>query len=206
MRVLRRVGAGLWAAAGLLVGHELAYRFLYLDAEERAHALAHSGHGWTALLGPLVALFVAGATAATVAQALYTRSASSTRRRIVAFAVQVSFQLGAFMLLEVGERVAHGWSIEQLQHDLFGHHGIVLLAVGAVIQIICALGAAMLAAGIEAIVEAVRKRTQGAPTGLNGFAPVHVILYSRTSMSVRGRAPPVDGWAGQFPVVAVFNP
>lgn len=190
MRALRTIGAGLWAAAGLFVGHDLGYRILYRDGAARAHALEHSGHGWTNLLGPLVVIFLAGAAATTVIGAVRQDAGRKHRGRFTAFSIQAGFQLGAFMLLEVGERLAHGWSLDQLQHELFAHHGPTLLVVGIVVQLLCAAGAALLAAGLEALAARRSERPAIPDTASIGFTPLATRCDSWCGHATRGRAPP----------------
>ncbi len=110
-----RIGA-TWAlvvpllVAGLLCGHELAYRIALPDVEERAHELAASGHGYlhyapAFLVGTLAALVVA-----------FARSVANAKRRRPTATISpwlyVALATGGFAVQEAAERFAHASDVD----------------------------------------------------------------------------------------------
>lgn len=190
MGKLRWFSAGLWAAAGVFVGHDIAYRLVYPDAHQRAHALTGSGHGWLSVLLPLTVLFGAGAVASTIIRAWSSSNEGHHYRRVRPLAIQSAFQLLTFLLLEVGERLVHAGSLSGLQHELSDHGGWKLLAIGALVQLFCALGAALLASGIESVVASLREPKVHTGCSAHGFTPTDGRPVSTVYRAHRGRAPP----------------
>lgn len=191
--IRRRVGAGLWASAGLLAGHELTYRLVYSDAQARDHALEHSGHGWTSLATPLLIVFIAGAVAATIIDARRSHSAHHAPNRRSALAIQAGFQVGAFLLVETAERLVHSGSLDQLYHDLLNHNGLLIMALGAAVQLLCAAAAGLLTSGIKALVRRSRNRyTTTADTVYTG-KPTSTVFSLWCGFTRLGRAPPLEG-------------
>jgi hypothetical protein len=146
VRTFRVAASIFWAVAALLVGHEVAYRFAFTDAEVRAHALEHSGHGWLGLVLPVSVMALA---AGLVASVLVGRAGAVTRRR--AFTAHVVVQVGAFLALEVGERLLTGHGARAVAAELTSWSGLRLLAVGVLAQVLCAFVVSVLARGAETI-------------------------------------------------------
>lgn len=126
-----------WATIGLLVGHVAAYDVVYPDAHVHATALEASGHGWLVAMGPtLVISFLAVIAAALV-------GARSQGARVARFRTLAVVQAGAFVAIEVGERLATGRSPMDVGHELVDHGFWLILVTGVVCQVITAwLGSA----------------------------------------------------------------
>jgi hypothetical protein len=119
-------------AGGVLAGHWLTYLIVRPDHHDRAALLAATGHGYlgavveVAWLVALVA--IAGAFLSGLARSDATPSLRSVALRLAAF------QLGAFVMLEIGERAVAG-SFEGL---------LAVALMGAAVQLVVAAASAWL--------------------------------------------------------------
>ncbi|MFM8531052.1 MAG: hypothetical protein ACKOD2_15530 [Ilumatobacteraceae bacterium] len=194
MRGLRPLTTGLWSASALLVGHQLTYWAVYPDSEQRAAVLHHTGHGWTHALWPAVALFVVSAVVATTLDARGDR-----RGRSGAFAVHASAQVMTYLAIELTERGLHAGSWSGLRCEVMSHHTWIVLVAGAAIQLLCAVGAALLARVVERLARCRREPEIARPARVDlvgdRFAPLLV------PVDLRPRGPPAFG----FPLAALTN-
>src|SRR6266508_3519873 len=110
-------------AAGLLAGHALAYRLAIPDGDVRAHALAHSGHGYLAYAPAALAVCL---TLVLAALALRARAAfrGESRPRSAPPAIVAMLPPAAFVLQEYLERVVHSghlaWTVALAPTFLLG--------------------------------------------------------------------------------------
>jgi hypothetical protein len=137
-RHLRDFPTFAFAFVGLFVGHLLSYVIAIPDTARRAIVLAHSGHAYLHLAGD-VAVILGFAAAVTVGlRAVTTRDAphrSSTARLALRLG---ALQAGAFIAMELGERLVSGTGFG----ELFADH---LFGIGIVVQLgIAAIGAFLL--------------------------------------------------------------
>jgi hypothetical protein len=175
-----------WAVIGLLVGHVAAYDLVYPDAHVHATALESSGHGWLIALGPTLGIaFLAVVLAAVV-------GARSGRPRVARFRTLALVQVGAFLVMEVGERLVTGMSPVAIGHELLDHGLWLVLATGILVQLLTAwLGSAAshhLAAATSQTRLDVRQRRGRAPLVA---IPSVVVAARRPGSLRRSRAPPV---------------
>jgi hypothetical protein len=125
------------AAAGLVLGHALAYLIAIPDPHQRAFALQRAGHGYLpALDQAAMMLAIAGVAAVVVRAFSRTRQTGSERLGRVA-ALLVVVQTSAFACQEVLERLVSGAPLGELAHD----H---VLVIGVIVQVVVAT----LAAGV----------------------------------------------------------
>ncbi|HEV8572173.1 MAG TPA: hypothetical protein VGR49_03860 [Actinomycetota bacterium] len=133
---------GPLAFAGAVAGHALAYTASHPEIHERTAALLVTGHG---SFGRLVAGAAAAGLAALVVLALRAR-----RREAIQFswlvARLVPLQLAIFTSLELAER---GFDAQRT----FGDPAVL---AGLVAQVLVALGAALLARGVERVARSIR--------------------------------------------------
>jgi hypothetical protein len=127
---------------GLLVGHQLAYAFVFRDPRVLAHALADTGHTWLALLP----IFGGLALAISLVQTINTRDDSSSFRHRAAALIVV--QLVAYVAIEIVERLAHGALPSDLFAEIASRQGALLFFVGLLMQVATALGVVLLSRGI----------------------------------------------------------
>jgi hypothetical protein len=184
VKLLRVVSSGLWAVAALLLGHELAYRVVFTDAETRAHALEHTGHGWTGLLLPA---FVVAAVAGLVTSFLLGRRAAPRARR--AFAWYLPAQILAYVGVEFGERVLAGHQGSVLA-DMFTGSGLRLLMVGLAAQVLAALLLSLLARTAETVGAAFHPRRRVADAPQSFQVPVQPMFVRNIWSALRSRGPP----------------
>ncbi len=127
-----------WAVVGLLIGHVAAYDLVYPDGHVHAAVLAASGHGWTWLLEPSL---IIGLLVAIMAGFLGARG--SHRRREVRFRVLAVIQVGAFLGIELLERLGNGLTAADIAHELTDHGLWLVLLIGIGAQLLTAwLGSA----------------------------------------------------------------
>jgi hypothetical protein len=173
-----------WAVIGLLVGHVAAYDLVLPDAHVHDAALAESGHAWLGLLEPsllaAVALVVVGCLLA----------ARTDRPRAVRFHRLVVVQVGAFVAVELAERLLAGYSAADLTHALVDHGLWLILVVGTVAQVISAWLGSAASRGLAAATTMAGQpphRTRRAPLiALGDASPAP----SRPVAHRRSRAPP----------------
>lgn len=130
-------------AAGVLIGHWMAYLLAFPDAAVRAEVLAHAGHGYWSLAVKGVVVLAAAGVAAVLVRAFWERGAAEAHITFLegwsALAARLAcLQMGGFLVLEVSERAVAGMG----GRSLFGGS---VLAVGLALQVLLAgLGALVL--------------------------------------------------------------
>lgn len=184
--VLRHLCLGLLVLGGLALGHDLAFGLAAGTASDHAHLLAVTGHGaWTPTR-----------TTATVLVMLLVVLGAPPRRRVAPPCLVGSYarvvvrltllQTGAFIALEMGERLAHGTAIADLAHDP------VLLA-GTLVQLgVGLLGGLLLVAAVRGLTSLPRPLRPCRPDG-SWPAPAHTAHPLRArplAGDVDARAPP----------------
>jgi hypothetical protein len=135
---LRELPTFAFAFVGLIVGHLLSYLLAIPDPARRALVLAHSGHAYLHLAGDVAVILAFAAIVAVGLRAVNGRDEadpSSTARLVWRLS---ALQAGAFIAMELGERLASGGSFGELFNSpLFG--------IGIVVQLgIAAIGAVLL--------------------------------------------------------------
>jgi hypothetical protein len=141
-RTSRALLLGPLAFAGAVTGHVLGYLVSHPEAHERSAALLSAGHG---SFGRLVTGAAAAGAAALVVLAVRAGRREAIRFRWLA-ARLVPLQIAIFALLELAER---GFDPQRT----FGDPAVF---VGLAAQILVALGAALLARGVEDVVRSFR--------------------------------------------------
>lgn len=142
MQRIAFVGLG---AVGLFVGHALNYALVVPDAAHRHVVLAASGHGY---LGPL-AWIVAAVGCAAAGAGIATGYRGRPTRGMGGLALRLSIlQACAFIVLEVGERLAAGAPIGDLDGPL--------VWVGLLAQVVVAIVGAIVLAGLRRVGHALR--------------------------------------------------
>ena len=122
------------AAAGLVLGHALAYLIAIPDPHQRVFALQRTGHAYLPALDQAVLMLVVAGMAAVVVRAL-AHSGDRTERFGRLARVLVVAQTCAFAAQEVLERLVSGAPVGGLAHD----H---ILVTGIAVQIVVAIVAA----------------------------------------------------------------
>jgi hypothetical protein len=176
-----------WAVIGLLVGHVAAYDLVFPDGHVHDAALAASGHAWLGMLEPSL-LLAMGFVAIGAALA-----ASDGQPRDVRFRRLAVIQVGAFMVMELGERILAGYSAPDLSHALVDHGLWLILVVGIVTQVITAWFGSAMSRGIASATT--RSRPRLPRRSRHGSAPIlrDVPFASLPHGHRRDRAPPT--WA-----------
>lgn len=121
-----------WAIVGLLIGHIVAYDLVYPDGHVHAQVLAATGHGWLSLVEPSIVLACLLALVAGFA------GSRNGIRREARFRVLAGIQIGAFLGMELLERVGSGLSFGDIGHELVGHGLWLVLLIGIVAQLVTA--------------------------------------------------------------------
>jgi hypothetical protein len=178
-----------FVAAGLVVGHFLSYLIAIPDPARRARVLAHTGHAYLHLAGDIAVILGFAAVVTAGLQALNRRDAgarSSTRH--LAWRLG-ALQAGAFITMELGERItSHG-----ALGELFTDH---LLGIGVIVQLgVAAIGALLLRwIGRAAVrmADALASRPRRRPASFH-WAPRTSTPRSRLAFAgtVSARAPPL---------------
>ncbi len=116
-----------WAIVGLLIGHVAAYDLVYPDGHVHAQVLDATGHQWLWLLEPSLVL---GVLIAAIAGLVGSRSGHP---REIRFRWLAGIQIGAFLGIELLERLGHGTTLPDIAHE-FTDHGlwlVLLIGIGA---------------------------------------------------------------------------
>lgn len=150
---LRALTTAAWVSISVLAAHLAAYRLTYEDPHARAHALASSGHDWTAYLPVLLAAAVLGAVLGTISAALTTRATRNGHKpsRMRELSVLGTGGTLAYAIVEIGERALHHGSIDGVIHDLAGG-GYTTLLVGILVILATAPLLLLARRGIESLV------------------------------------------------------
>jgi hypothetical protein len=177
----RNLLLGPLAFAGAIAGHSLGYLVSHPGAHERSAALIGTGHGsFGRLTAVAVATGVGGLVALTV---------RACRRQTVEFRWLASrlaaLQLAIFAVLELAERdFDPGRTVDD---------PAVLLGLAA--QVLVALGAAVLARGVQDVVRSIRSEAPPTPRAPSRFPRPATRASRRTRLDwlweARRRAPPV---------------
>ena len=125
------------AAAGLVLGHALAYLIAIPDPHQRAFALQRTGHAYLPALDQAVMMLAIAGVAAIVVRAFARKGDGATERFGRVAALLVVVQTFAFAGQEVLERLVSGAPLGELAQN----H---ILAIGVIVQVVVA----MVAAGI----------------------------------------------------------
>jgi hypothetical protein len=135
---LREFPAFAFAFVGLIVGHLLSYLIAIPDPARRTLVLAHSGHAYLHLAGDVAVVLAFAAAVAVGLRAVNVRDeADPSPTAHLAWRLG-SLQAGAFIAMELGERLVSGSGFGGLFNSpLFG--------IGIVVQVgIAAIGAILL--------------------------------------------------------------
>jgi hypothetical protein len=136
-RYLRDLPTFAFAFVGLIVGHLLSYLIAIPDPTRRATVLADSGHAYLHLAGD-VAVILGFAAAVTVGLRAVAARDATDRSSAARFAWRLgSLQAGAFIAMELGERLVSGGTFG----ELFADH---LFGIGIVVQLVIAAAGALL--------------------------------------------------------------
>ena len=120
-----------FAFVGLIVGHLLSYLIAIPDPARRTLVLAHSGHAYLHLAGD-AAVILGFAAAVTVGLRAVTRRVDLPSAAHLAWRLG-SLQAGAFIAMELGERLVSGSGFGVLFNSpLFGIGIVVQLAIAAI--------------------------------------------------------------------------
>jgi len=138
----RTEGLPVFASAvlGLVAGHAIAYLIAIPDAHRRAAVLQNTGHAYLPILVEIGLILAVAGAASIVMRALGSRARlheGSVAETAVALG---ALQVGAFVVLEVVERLVTHMPL----HELVSDH---LLAVGVLVQLgVAVVGALVLRA------------------------------------------------------------
>ena len=184
------------AMAGVVVGHSLAYFTALPNASARAELLARTGHSyWTgAVLLALAVSAVAFARHIRDHVRLHltedvTEDATGQNHLLVALWL-AAMQVSAYAVIEVTERLASGYPIQQMFHS-------ALPLIGVATQILVAFASTLLLRLLARAAEAL------AGTLARSFAPSpsprlwapggdpHTVVQRLLWAACRGRAPPL---------------
>ena len=175
--------------AGLIAGHQLAYRLVYSDAHARADALARGGHAYFGYL-PLALSVSLGL----LLGGLALQAAAGFRgeaRRPIASPLIVLLPPVAFVVQELAERIVH---TGQVPWTVVAQPAFLL---GLAFQLPFALAALLIAWALDSAARAVGRAlsTRELPEfPIFVPAPVRVAAVPRTAGLARGygeRAPPL---------------
>ena len=177
-----------WAVVGLLIGHVAAYDLVYRDGHVHSEVLAASGHEWLWLLEPSI---IVGLVVASLAGLV---GSVGSRRRVARFRLLALIQVGAFLGIELAERLTHGVTPTEILHQLTDHGLWLVIVIGVVAQLLTAwLGSAASRRIADAATEAPPPRTRATPRG-GVLASPPSWLVSMPTIGAHGcRAPPGSG-------------
>ncbi len=181
-RALSVVGLG---AAALVGGHAIGYALAVPDVHHRSALIAQTGHGYLPSASWVAVVLGLAAVVAGVVWGHVRRSRSAEPRFASVCARLVPAQVGAFLALEIFERLASGAPL--------GSFSPWLVTVGVLTQIVVSLVVAMLLAGLRRVGSALSGAEGGAalPVASTFLAEVVTALRGvERRWSERVRAPP----------------
>jgi hypothetical protein len=136
-RRLRDLPTFCFAFVGLIVGHLLSYLIAIPDAARRDVVLAASGHAYLHLAGDVAVVLAFAAVVTVMLRAAVERGDTELPSGIRLAWRLGALQAGAFVAMEVGERLVSGSGFG----ELFADH---LFGVGIVVQLLMASVGALL--------------------------------------------------------------
>jgi hypothetical protein len=130
---LREFPTFAFAFVGLILGHLLSYLIAIPDPARRTLVLAHSGHAYLHLAGDVAVILAFAAVVAVGLRAVNGRdSTNPTSTARLAWRLG-ALQAGAFIAMELGERLASGGGFGELVNSpLFGMGIFVQLGIAAI--------------------------------------------------------------------------
>jgi hypothetical protein len=136
-RYLRDLPTFAFAFVGLILGHLLSYLIAIPDPARRAVVLADSGHAYLHLAGDMAAILGFAAAVTVGLRAVTGRDATDLPSAARLTWRLGALQAGAFIAMELGERLVSGGGFG----ELFADH---LLGIGIVVQLVIAAAGALL--------------------------------------------------------------
>ena len=175
------------AAGGVLLGHWAAYALASPNTGARRVLLARTGHAYLGLADQVALALTIVAFAAIFLRRL-TRPGGDLIRTPALFMRLASFQVAAFLAMEVAERLSAGAPVAELLHG-------PLLGIGFVAQVaFAALGALAIRWLLKAADLAAATLSTSLPLPRLDFTRVRLaapVAHSRVAVAtVRGRGPP----------------
>ena len=165
------------AGAGLVLGHWVAYALETPHAHDRGELLRATGHGYLPYLTQMALLAAAIGLAGLFLVRLRRRDGTGSFARDVT--LLGAAQAGAFVGMEIGERLLSGAPLHDLTHG-------PLLAIGLVVQLAVAVaGAAVLR---------LTERAADAAAGLHDLGAPPVSPAPIVAMPVAASRPPARPW------------
>ena len=193
-RTLRGFPVFATAAAGVLVGHWIAYLLTFADGHTRASVLAATGHRYLPFAADLSIVLLLAAVGAVIVRQLDAASPERERRPI-ALVARLGGRLwllqgSIFVAMEVAERLGSGSPIA----GVFRDH---LLVVGLAAQLLVALAGAVLLLLLHrtavVIVAAVRRLPTPQPPRVVGADSIRISAMPLSPLAgatgVRGPPP-----------------
>ena len=180
------------AMAGVVVGHSLAYFTALPNASARAELLARTGHSyWPGAL--LLALAVSAVAFARHIRdhVRFSLTGGATGQNHLLVAVWLAaMQVSAYAVIEVTERLASGYPIQQMFHS-----ALPLIGVATQVLVACAgtLLLRLLARAAEALAGTLARSFAPSPSP-RLWAPggdPHTVVQRLLWAACRGRAPPL---------------
>ena len=179
------------AMAGVVVGHSLAYFTALPDASARAELLARTGHSYW----PVAVLLALAVSAVAFARHIrdHVRSPLNEgaigQNYLLVAAWLVVMQVSAYAVIEVTERLASGYPIQQMFHS-----ALPLIGVAVQVLVACAstLLLRLLARAAEALAGTLARSLAPLPSP-RLWAPggdPHTVAQRLLWAACRGRAPP----------------
>jgi hypothetical protein len=180
------------AMAGVVVGHSLAYFTALPNASARAELLARTGHSYwhgAVLLALAVSAVAFARHVRDHVRFSLTEGAAGQSYLLVAVWLAV-VQVSAYAVIEVTERLASGYPIQQMFHS-------ALPLIGVAIQVLVACASTLLlrllARAAEVLAGALARTRAASPPPLlwaPGSDP-HLLTQRLLWAACRGRAPPI---------------
>lgn len=165
-RPLRAVSVAGLAFAGVMGGHAVAYWLTVPDAHHRSTLYAETGHGYLPSASWIAIVLGLSALAAGIAHGFVARTPSRRARFGCAALSMVGLQTGAFVLVEIFERLAGGSGLGTLS--------LTLLVVGVLVQAIAACLAALLLVGLRKLGSAFRGSRRASVAARRSATPSRV--------------------------------
>jgi hypothetical protein len=188
-RRFRDLPAFCFAFVGLIAGHLLSYLIAIPDAARRDAVLAETGHAYLHLAGDVAVVLAFAAVVTIGLRAVAERGAAELPSGLRLAWRLGALQAGAFVAMEVGERLVSGAGLG----ELFADH---LFGIGIVVQLVIASFGTLLLRWLGRVavrIAAVLARSpRGRPAGTIWFRPGSARAPRPAfAGSVSARAPPL---------------
>lgn len=181
-RIVTRLILAAAAAAGVVAGHAATYLVTFRDGPGRQAAMQVAGHThWAEMVAAGVMLGVLAVAIVVLRHVRYPSGQGTLPRSPLALVLWLAvIQSSLFIALEVGERLAAGWSAAAFA----SHSFVAILVVGLLVQVMVACLAGLLLRALSRAARAVGRSLRARPVGTTSAVRPSAAMFAALGASI----------------------